>query len=231
VFGEPGVGKTRLLHEGATESSRRGVRVARSSCLPLTTPLPFDPVLELLRSLGEPLPAVATESLRELFGIVVDRLERATIDGPLVLCLDDLQWSDAGTIDLVHYCLARLADLPIAWLVAARPAAAVDRFAHRLVRAGVLEQLELEALSPADMRRLAEAILGEDRVSDRLATVLYARTGGNPFLCEELLLALCDDIAGPGGLGSERSSEIDRLVPGSVSAAIESSTASPQAWP
>ena len=70
MFGEPGVGKTRLLHEAATESSRRGVRVARSSCLPLTTPLPFDPVLELLRSLGEPLPAVLTSPPRELFGIV-----------------------------------------------------------------------------------------------------------------------------------------------------------------
>jgi len=220
VFGEPGVGKTRLLHEAATESSRRGVRVARSSCLPLTTPLPFDPVLQLLRSLGEPLPAVATESPRELFGIVADRLERATIDGPLVLCLDDLQWSDAGTIDLVHYGLARLADLPIAWLLAARPATAVVLFAHRLVRAGVLEQLELEALSPADMRGLAEAVLGEEQLSDRLATVLYARTGGSPFLCEELLRALCD-MSAPEDASSDGISEFDRLVSGSVSAAIE----------
>jgi len=220
VFGEPGVGKTRLLREAANECVRRGVRVAHSRCLPLITPLPFDPVLQLLRSLGEPRRARATESPRELFGIVVDRLEPATMAGPRLLCLDDLQWSDAGTVDLVHYCLARLTDLPIAWLMAARPAAAVEQLAHRLVRAGDLKHLKLESLSSADTRRLAEAILGDSQLSDRLATVLYARTGGNPFLCEELLRALCDVVAREDS-SSDGIGEIDRLVPGSVRAAIE----------
>jgi len=220
VRGAPGVGKTRLLREVASESAGRGVRVARSNCLPLTTALPFDPVLGLLRSLGEPLPPGVTESPRDLFGMVVDRLERATVDGPLLLGLDDLQWSDAGTIDLVHYCLARLTDLPIAWLIAARPAESVDRLAHRLMRAGALGQLELGPLSAGDVGRLAGAILGEARVSDRLASVLYARTGGNPFLCEELLRAL-GDVAAPEDSSSDRTSAIDRLVPASVSEAIE----------
>ncbi|MGH2886849.1 MAG: AAA family ATPase, partial [Solirubrobacteraceae bacterium] len=220
VRGAPGVGKTRLLREAAAGASGRGIRVAQSGCLPLTTPLPFDAVLGLLRSLGEPLSAVVTESPRELFGVVVDRLERATVEGPLLLCLDDLQWSDGGTIDLVHYCLERLTDLPIAWLLAARPAAAVERLAHRLVRAGVLGHLELESLAPGDVRRLAGEILGDDRVSERLATVLYARTGGNPFLCEELLRAL-GDAAAPEDWSSRGTGEIDRLVPGSVTESIE----------
>ena len=221
LHGAPGVGKTRLLSEVAAGSAEHGVRVARSSCLPLTTPLPFDPVFELLRRLGDPLPPAVTESPHELFGMVLDRLERATVAGPLLLCLDDLQWSDAGTIDLVHYCLARLVDLPIAWLMAARPARAVERFAHQLMRAGVLEQLELGPLSGSEVRGLAEAVLGEDQVSDRLATVLYARTGGNPFLCEELLRGLGEVAPDPGDACGNRIGEMDRLVPRSVSEAIE----------
>jgi len=216
VRGAPGVGKTRLLREATTEAAERGVRVARSSCLPLMTTLPFDPVLELLRSLGEPLPAMATGSPHELFGMVVDRLERATVDGPLLLCLDDLQWSDAGTIDLMHYCLARLVDLPIAWLMAARPGAAVEVVAHRLARDGALEQLELEALSPDEVQELAGALLGE--AGGLLGSVLYARTGGNPFLCEELLRAV-GDVA--GSAAGDDLGAIDRLVPASVTDAIK----------
>ena len=41
VRGAPGVGKTRLLDEAASGSSGRGVRVARSSCLPLSLDPPF----------------------------------------------------------------------------------------------------------------------------------------------------------------------------------------------
>ena len=220
VRGAPGVGKTRLVQEAVSGSTGQGVRVAHCGCLPLTTSLPFDPVLELLRSLGEALPAEATESPRELFGMVVDRLERATVDGPLVLCLDDLQWGDTGTVDLVHYCLSRLVDLPIAWLLAARAMPAVDRLAHRLVRGEVLEILELEALSSGEVRRLAEGVLGEDQVSDRLASELYARTRGNPFLCEELLRAV-GEVAARDALNGDGVREIDRLVPRSVSQAIE----------
>lgn len=222
LHGAPGAGKTRLLAVAANEAASRGIRVARSSCLPLTTPLPFDPVLELLRSVGQPLPAIVIESPHELFGIVVDRLERTTMDGPLVLCLDDLQWSDAGTIELVYYCLARLTDLPIAWLLASRPLEAVERLAHRLERASVLEQIELDALSAAEVGQLAKAMLGE-RISDELEAVLYARTRGNPFLCEELLRAL-GDVATPLGSSNEGFRELERLVPGSVSAAIEERT-------
>jgi hypothetical protein len=54
----------------------------------VTTVLPFDPVLELLRSLGDPVDAAMRESPSELFGIVVERLERATLTGPLLLCVD-----------------------------------------------------------------------------------------------------------------------------------------------
>lgn len=213
--GAPGVGKTRLLQEATAKAEAEGLRVATSGCLPLTTSLPFDPVLELLRSLGDPLPAAATASPHELFGMVVDTLERATVEGPLLLCLDDLQWSDAGTLDLVQYCLARLVDLPIAWMLAARPEKAVDLVVHRLSRTGAVEPLELEALSASEIGLLAAAILGVERVSDRFVDALYARTGGNPFLCEELLRALPD-----APVDENADVEIGQLVPASVSDSI-----------
>lgn len=126
VLGEPGVGKSRLLAELAGAAAERDLVVARAACLPLSTPLPFDPVLELLRSLrrtGETDIVVSDSSPggAELFTAAVRTIEGVASGRSLLLVLDDLHFSDAATRELVHYCIARLADLPAAWLLAARP--------------------------------------------------------------------------------------------------------------
>ena len=224
VLGEAGVGKTRLLTEAARIGAERGVRVARASCLPLTTVLPLDPVLELVRALGRPVPSGSGGPLQELFWMVVERLERASVDGPVLLCVDDLQWSDAATIDLVQYCLARLSDLPIAWLLASRSGRAQAQLVHRLERDGRLDRLQLGALSSADTRRLARAVLDGRDVDDGLLAAVYERTGGNPFLSIELLQA-----ASRTGIATSRpggdAHAIDRTVPAGVSEAITERTA------
>lgn len=51
IVGEPGAGKTRLLSEAVRIAREREVRTSRSACLPLTTTLPFDPILDVLRSI------------------------------------------------------------------------------------------------------------------------------------------------------------------------------------
>ena len=188
--GTAGIGKTRLLTEAVRLADRQGVPAASSACLPLTASLPFDAVLGLLRGLGEPIRLPADGSSREVFGDVVARLEALAGAGPVLLCVDDLQWSDSATLELVHYCLVRLSDLPIGWVLAARPDAEAGLLGHRLERAGVIERITLEPLPLAETRVLAELILGEDRVTEELTEVLFARTNGNPLLCEQLLRSL-----------------------------------------
>jgi DNA-binding CsgD family transcriptional regulator len=215
VVGEPGVGKTRLLTEAGAIAQRRGVRVGKAACLPLTTVLPFDPLLEVLRSLGRPVALPAARSPRELFGKVFGEIEQIAGEAPLLVCVDDLQWSDAGSLELLHYCLARLSDLPIGWVLAARPDARAGLAAHRMERAGLVERIDLGSLSLSQTRSLAEGILGPGRVDDGLAAVLFERTDGNPFLCEELLRALPADELGWGGVR-----RLAELVPVGVSEAV-----------
>jgi DNA-binding CsgD family transcriptional regulator/tetratricopeptide (TPR) repeat protein len=221
VVGEPGVGKSRLLLEAERLAGEEGVRVARAGCLPLTTPLPLDPVLDMLRSLGLPIGARLRGSPREMFWTVLEQLEQASVSGPVLLCLDDVQWSDAGTIDLVHYCLARFRDLPIAWLLAGRFGRLQLRVIHRLEREGLLERASLETLNAGETRELAEALLGQQAVTDEIARVLYARTGGNVFLCLELLRALSSAETDVLVASDAENGAIARLVPASVSDAIE----------
>jgi predicted ATPase len=199
VVGQAGVGKSRLLTEARRMAMERGVRVAGAGCLPLTTPLPLDPIHQLLRSLGQPRNSAADEPAPDMFRVVLERVEQISVPGPLLLCLDDMQWSDAATIDLVQYCLARLTDVPLAWLLAARPDRPQTHVLHRLQRDGLLERLGLEALSLDETKRLAETVLGNGAVDTNTVSVLQERTGGNAFLCVELLrtLSRADVIAAP----------------------------------
>jgi DNA-binding CsgD family transcriptional regulator/tetratricopeptide (TPR) repeat protein len=217
VVGAAGVGKTRLLARAASAAGNRAVRVGSSACLPLTAPLPFDPLLALLRALGEPVRLPTGRSPRELFSVVLGRLEGLASEGPVLLCVDDLQWSDAGTVELAQYCLARLSDLPIGWLLALRRSARAGLLAHRLERAGLAERVELAPLSESETRLLAEGVFGAERVGDALADVLFERTRGNPLLCQELLRALPTPTASPG---PEMPLALAELVPEGVTNAV-----------
>jgi DNA-binding CsgD family transcriptional regulator/tetratricopeptide (TPR) repeat protein len=223
VLGEPGIGKTRLLAEARRRAAAAGgLLVAAAACLPIATPLPFDAVVELVRGLAR---AGATDveapelSLAGvgLFADVIRSIERAAAVRPLLLTLDDLQFSDAATRDLVHYCVARLADLPVGWMLAARPEDPVRSLAHRLGRDRLVEPIELRGFTGAELRELIGAALDTDLVSEELASAVHARTGGNAFLSEELLRTLNES----GGIaftpqGAAPATDVGGVVPRTV---------------
>lgn len=218
--GEAGAGKTRLLEEAGRIGAEAGFAVASARCLPFVTPLPYEPVVELVRKLGA---AAGTRGDRRpprippeiLFARLVDALERAAGAAPVLFCLDDLHESDAATLDLVHYCIVRLADLPIAWVLSTRPAGPLRPFLHHLGRARLLERVELAPLEPGAIGELAAAALREGLPGDELVSMLARRSGGNPFLCLELLHALA-------ALGDEALSEdgVSTLVPSGVAESV-----------
>src|SRR5579863_2394082 len=51
LLGSAGIGKTRLLSEAKRSAAQAGYTVAAAACLPLVTPLPYEPILALLRAL------------------------------------------------------------------------------------------------------------------------------------------------------------------------------------
>src|SRR5579875_187821 len=194
VLGPAGIGKTRLLSEAKRSAAHAGYRVAAAACLPLVTPLPYEPILALLRTLrtGGHLtqtPPPVRLAPDALFARTLAALEQVVSHGPVLLCVDDLHDSDQATLELIQYCVVRLADLPLAWLLAARPASRLAPFLHHLGRLELLDRLELPALSEEELAEVAAALLGEAPSADVLAH-LYRRSGANTFLYVELVRAL-----------------------------------------
>jgi DNA-binding CsgD family transcriptional regulator len=201
VEGAAGMGKTRLLAEVAAIARSLGVRVGRSAADPSETVVELAALLAALFDGAEPL--LDSDGLTTLhaqpeqrFWLLRDLqqlLERAALESPLLISIDDAQWADGGTAAAIRTLPMRLMGLPIAWVIALRP----PRDATPLVHA--LEQLKQEGartivLGPLDddaVLQLATDMLAaqpDDSILEQLA-----EADGSPFILVETLLGLQEE--------------------------------------
>jgi tetratricopeptide (TPR) repeat protein len=196
MVAEAGAGKTRLGHEllgqiemrgeeatilhGAADPLDAGRAHALTGSLVRRFPLPSVPALaELLTELGD-APAGddrLTEALAEL-------LRRETARRPVLLLLDDLQWSDAASLRAVRNALDELHDRPILLLALARPEV-VDLHPD-LKKSRGLQLIRLPPLGKRACERLVQAALGEGATPEVVTRLVHA-SAGNPLFLEELM--------------------------------------------
>ncbi|MER6784053.1 BTAD domain-containing putative transcriptional regulator [Streptomyces sp. NPDC000658] len=111
-------------------------------------------------------------------------LETLSAAGGLVLSLDDLQWTDDGTAELIDHLVRHPPRTPLLLALAYRPRQAPPRLVAALARAGAegrVARMELGPLSPAEGAELCGA-----RVDHWRFRRLYEASGGNPFYLEAL---------------------------------------------
>ncbi|TDC33904.1 helix-turn-helix transcriptional regulator [Micromonospora sp. KC213] len=215
VSGESGVGKSRLLHEAGARLRAAGAVVLTGSCLDIGDASPLHPVVQALRRFEADLAgsqvrtSSAVRGLLRMFadepaapdgGALLERVSRGLsllAEGrPLVLVLDDLQWVDRSTRQLLLYLLAGLGDLQLSVLAAIRAEALqgahpLRRVLTELRRLRSVRVLDLAPLDRADTDRLAAAIVGAP-LNPEAADQIWQRSGGNPFVVEELARDLRD---------------------------------------
>ena len=146
--------------------------------------------------------SVLHETMRRRFPVVLVRFLRlaCSAENPLVLLLDDLQWADRGSLELIRYLLlsAELKGLMIVGTVRDNEVDRDDLLARmlRLLEAAdiVITNIRLKELGRDDHLQLVSAWLGMSSSScDRLARVVYRQTGGNIFYTYEYLRLLHAD--------------------------------------
>ncbi len=211
--GEPGIGKTRLAQEFLAWAGLRSARTLSARAFEggglayqsiadalrrvagLETMLSKVWLAELARLLPELLelelpPPVLEEALgrSRLFEAVARLIGKL---GHVVWLLDDLQWADAASLEVLQFVLRRAAlDSQPMLLVVTLRAEAVERVQPWLSSLAVTpELLPLEALSRDETARLLEDI-GVD--SARLLEWLFTETGGQPLYIAETLRGLTE---------------------------------------
>jgi predicted ATPase len=119
---------------------------------------------------------------------------------PLALFLDDLQWLDAATLDLIEDLLTR-PDVQHLMLIGAYRDNEVDS-SHPLMRklaairraGATVQEIVLEPLTCEDLGRLiADSLHCKPERATPLAQVVHEKTAGNPFFAIQFLSALAEE--------------------------------------
>ncbi|MFZ1466559.1 MAG: ABC transporter substrate-binding protein, partial [Anaerolineae bacterium] len=255
INGEPGIGKTRLVHEFVNAARERAALfVGLGDAQRTEHVLPYQVVGEALRSLPDlptlvsqaapvwrqqaarllpelafgqaaaPLPDSAdpAEARLHLLNALSQIVLHLAEIQPLVLCLDDLHWADAATLDWLAYLGRRLYGSRILVLATVRSeeAAPLHELRHSLARAGVLTEIDLGALDVPMVRRLAQFMTGATILAEPTVVQLHRVTGGNPFFLLETLRALMEAGNWPPQ-ATTAAQETDLPLPDTVRQAVE----------
>jgi DNA-binding CsgD family transcriptional regulator len=206
LHGVPGIGKTALL-EDAIESAT-GFRVARVVGVESEMELAFAALQQLCGPMldrADRLPAPQRDALGVAFGLgagdVPDRflvglaalslLAEAAAERPLLCVIDDAQWLDRVSAQVLGFVARRLLAEPVALVVAAREPG--EGFSG-------LPELLVEGLRDGDARELLSSA-ARGRLDERVQDRILAESGGNPLALLELPRALTvAELAGGFGV-------------------------------
>jgi DNA-binding CsgD family transcriptional regulator len=207
VRGEAGIGKSALLGQAQELARARGMPVLSAAGVQSEARLPFAGLHQLLRPVlgaADGLPARQRAALLAAFGMMeaappdlflialatLELLADTADQGPLLVVVEDAQWLDRPTDDVLAFLARRLHSEPIGLLVAVR-----EGHSSSLEYAGVAE-LRLEGLPAEAAGALLEAHAPALTAATRER--LLAEAAGSPLALIELPAAL-----GADGLGDQ----------------------------
>ncbi|MGP3959996.1 AAA family ATPase [Nonomuraea sp. 3N208] len=182
ISGPVGSGRTVLLHEFGRLAGQAGARVLYAECSPAERYLAGGVVGQLLGAMGQP----GSRGWPDL-------LEMAQ-DVPTVLAIDDVDWADDTSLEILLSVVRRLrtARLLVAMTTSPdrrpfSPVSAAEELLHRPYN----RRVELAPLSPAMVRDLIAERMGR-QLADQLAGDTHRLTGGSPLLVRAIMKDLED---------------------------------------
>jgi class 3 adenylate cyclase/tetratricopeptide (TPR) repeat protein len=253
ILAAPGVGKSRLAAELATQISGEAT-VLLGRCLSYGEGITYWPLVEILQQvearflLGNMIPERPREliealtrsgqaggSIEEAFWAVRKLFEALARERPLVIVLDDVHWAEATFLDLVEHVLEFAEDTPLLFVALARPEFLDERplwASHR----DDLTLIRLEPLSDEQTEVLIDALAADTPLPEEIRRRIGAASGGNPLFLEQMLAMLSGnghgdgDVAVPPTIQALLAARIDELAPDERAVAEPAAVVGQEFW-
>ncbi|MGK7919363.1 MAG: AAA family ATPase [Trichodesmium sp.] len=160
------------------------------------------PELEQIIGKQPPVPQLSGNAAQNRFNLLFSKFVClfATKDHPLVIFLDDLQWGDMASLNLLKVLMGKSEASHLLVLGAYRdnevfPAHPFMLTLEEIQKQGTtLNTLLLKPLDEININHLvAETLLCSTKIATPLSQLIYQKTGGNPFFTTQFLHGLYQD--------------------------------------
>jgi len=151
-----------------------------------------------LRTIPQSLPISPEHEQNRLFEAVSQFIINISRESPLLVVLDDLQWTDPSSLLLLHY-LARGVQKTSLLLLGAYRSTDIDAkhpmspVLTELNRERLPQSIQLKRMSLNDVSEMIKNILEQDDVPADFCKLVYEKTKGNPFFAEEVVKSLKEE--------------------------------------
>jgi predicted ATPase len=148
-----------------------------------------EPFVELM-GLTEGQAAAVTDPQRQrrrLLAALIERLEKLTLHGPVLMVFEDVHWADPTSLELLTLAVERLQSLPVLLVI-------TFRHDYQAPWSGLphVTTMALNRLSQRERATLVEHITGGKALPQQLLDQIVERTDGVPLFVEELTKAVLE---------------------------------------
>jgi tetratricopeptide (TPR) repeat protein len=235
LYGEAGIGKTRLARELRAYAHLRGMQILYGRCpalfrmdgvppyvlwkevikdyLEACTPEQLYRVIgyypaevvklvpelsQKLRAIPQSFPINPEQEQDRLFEAVSQFITNISREAPLLVVLDDLQWTDPSSLLLLHYLARGVYRTPLLLLGAYRSTDIDSKHPltpvlTELNRERIPQSVSLKRMSVNDVTEMIKQTLEQDDVPSEFCRMVYEKTRGNPFFAEEVIKSLKEE--------------------------------------
>jgi serine/threonine protein kinase/tetratricopeptide (TPR) repeat protein len=155
-------------------------------------------VKQKLGSVPQSLPISPEQERDRLFEAVSQFVINISKEAPLLVVLDDLQWTDQSSLLLLHYLARGIYRESLLLLGAYRDTDVDDRHPlspvlTELNRERLLQSAQLKRMSFNDVSEMIKQILEQEDAPKEFCELVYDKTRGNPFFVEEVIKSLKEE--------------------------------------
>lgn len=236
LSGPAGMGKSALVRRFTNAVSGAGAQVVLAECAPEDSTRSFGPLLYAAHGtlFADPgnahsraqRPLLDPPERHRAFALIAERIGLMARERPVVLVLEDMQWADEETVNLIPYLSRRASDatlLVVATFRTEEAGSASLSAALADIRRRNATEIELPALNPRQVGVLVGSALGStDRPDAELQSFVADHSGGNPLFIEELVrgLAQREWLVLAGGNWRSARALADVVLPTSVGESV-----------